>query len=607
MQAGEACDDGNSIEQDFCLSSCELASCGDGIVQYVLGEGCDDENLTNGDGCSDACVPESCGDGVEQPNEECDDGNANNADGCTSFCTLPQCGDGYVQPGEDCDDANSIAQDFCTNSCTTPDCGDGAVHVFLGEACDDGNQSNDDACLASCEPASCGDGFINAGAETCDASDGIDNDGCDADCVLSAAVQVVATREKTCALSRQGDVRCFGRGIRLGYGSSDIIGDDETPAAAYASLPENGDIDVGGKVVKLTAGGFHVCALLDTNGVRCWGANSNGQLGNGDVFEDIGDDEPPSAAGDVDFGAGTAIDVAAGESHTCVLMATGKVRCWGINYSVGYGTNTTIGDNETPAQAYANLPNGGDVDLGPGVVVTQIASKGYFTCALLSTGKVRCWGVGGSGAMGYPSPSLLFIGVDQTPAQAYAAMASGGDLDLGTGTVTKIATGHVHSCALLSTGAVRCWGYNGEYALGYPSLTNVGETQTPGTVYAGLPNGGDVDVGGAIVDIALGESHTCALLASGAVRCWGQSPFGQLGYGNTNPVASQLAPSAAGDVPIGESVTHIGTSAAHTCVVTAAGGLRCFGQNAYGNLGYGNLQHVGDNETPASVGDIDLF
>lgn len=113
--------------------------------------------------------------------------------------------------------------------------------------------------------------------------------------VAEAVVQVVAGYRHTCALSETGRVRCWGESGsgRLGYGNLNDIGDNEEPAVA-------GDVDVGGTVIQITAGGEHTCALLDTGKVRCWGEGTFGALGYGNM-NDIGDDEKPSQAGDVNI------------------------------------------------------------------------------------------------------------------------------------------------------------------------------------------------------------------------------------------------------------------------------------------------------------------
>ncbi len=178
LEAGEACDDGNDLEDDGCTPACTVARCGDGIVQAALGEECDDGNLNDGDGCTRQCRAARCGDGFVQVGvEQCDDGNTVDGDGCTNACTTSRCGDGVVRVGvEACDDGNEVDDDGCTTACRVATCGDGIVQP--GEACDDGNASNADGCLNTCVAASCGDGFVWVGVEACDDGNANDHDGC---------------------------------------------------------------------------------------------------------------------------------------------------------------------------------------------------------------------------------------------------------------------------------------------------------------------------------------------------------------------------------------------------------------------------------------------
>ena len=110
------------------------------------------------------------------------------------------------------------------------------------------------------------------------------------------------------------------------------------------------------------------------------------------------------------------------------------------------------------------------------------------------------------------------------------------------GTVIQIDAGVFHTCALLDTGAVRCWGAGGTGRLGYGNSVTIGDDETPATA-------GDVDVGGTVAQIVTG-SHTCALLDTGAVRCWGSGTDGKLGYGNTTIIGDNETPASAGDVNI---------------------------------------------------------
>jgi alpha-tubulin suppressor-like RCC1 family protein len=185
------------------------------------------------------------------------------------------------------------------------------------------------------------------------------------------------------------------------------------------------------------------------------------------------------------------------------------------------------------------------------------------------------------------------IGVTDTPFSA-------GDVPIG-GPVTHISMAGYSACALLETGAVRCWGANAYGTLGYPSTTGswIGDNETPASM-------GDVDVGGRVVQVSTGGIHTCALLDSGAVRCWGNNEYGQLGYANTTNIGDDEPAGAGGDVVLGAAAIQIAASGNITCALLATGSVRCWGYGGDGGLGYGNANNIGDNETPASAGDVPL-
>ncbi|MBK8293864.1 MAG: DUF11 domain-containing protein [Solirubrobacterales bacterium] len=391
-----------------------------------------------------------------------------------------------------------------------------------------------------------------------------------------------------CAVLDTGAVRCWGSGIngRLGYANTNDIGDNETPASAGPV-----DLGAGRSAVAVTAGLSHTCAVLDNGTVRCWGNGGSGRLGYGTTAS-IGDDETPGSVGQVDLGAGrTAVDVVAGASHTCALLDNGTVRCWGDGFpgQLGYGNTNSIGDNESPASA-------GPVDLGAGRTAVALTAGDIHTCALLDNGTVRCWGSGASGKLGYGNTSD--IGDDETPGTV-------GPVDLGAGRrAVAISAGSGHTCVVLDTGAVRCWGSGANGRLGYGNTTTIGDTETPGSV-------GPVDIGTgrSAVAITAGLSHTCALLDNGTVRCWGSDSNGRLG--NSSPVediGDNETPGAVGPVDLGSGLNAVAVAAgdAHSCAVLDSGALRCWGFGGNGRLGYGNTDVIGDNETPASVGPLNL-
>lgn len=121
-ETGEACDDGNTNDNDSCRSDCVSSTCGDGTVQAESGEECDDGDSVDDNACSNSCTANSeyCGNGTVDDGEDCDDGNTVTDDECTNACRDPRCGDGIVQAGEDCDDGDNELNDDCP-----PDCMDG--------------------------------------------------------------------------------------------------------------------------------------------------------------------------------------------------------------------------------------------------------------------------------------------------------------------------------------------------------------------------------------------------------------------------------------------------------------------------------------------------
>jgi alpha-tubulin suppressor-like RCC1 family protein len=370
-----------------------------------------------------------------------------------------------------------------------------------------------------------------------------------------------------------GSLRCWGTSLYLGAVTDRTIGDDESPATLAP-------VQIGGKVVQITANWYDTCALMESGALRCFGSGLSGALGYGNV-RDIGDDEPPASAGDVPVGR-KVTHVSAGPYHTCACLDDGAVRCWGRNdnFQLGYSNPRTIGDDETPASA-------GDVDVG-GFAVQVAAGLGH-TCALLANGRVRCWGAGGGGRLGYANQRV--IGDDESPASA-------GDVELG-GAASQIVAGATHTCALLENHKVRCWGSGGNGRLGLGSTLNVGDDETPASM-------ADVDVGGPVERLAAGDFATCALLVGGKVRCWGSAEHGELGYGNARTIGDDETPAAAGDIDLGGPATSIDVGYLHACATLASGAVRCWGRASTGALGYGNLNDIGDDESPASAGDVQL-
>jgi alpha-tubulin suppressor-like RCC1 family protein len=407
------------------------------------------------------------------------------------------------------------------------------------------------------------------------------------------AVAITAGTLHTCAILDNGTVRCWGHNTsgELGITGGPYIGDNETPGSVAPA-----ELGAGRTAVAISAGESNTCAILDNGALKCWGSNAGGKLGYASTAGTIA----ASGAGVVNLGAGrTAVSISLGDMHTCATLDDGSVKCWGsMDWGeLGYGNTPktgggSIGDNETPAAV-------GSVDVGSGRTAVAISASDYFTCATLDDGSVRCWGLDTEGHLGYGTGPYnpLFpnvIGDDETPGSA-------GPVDFGANSgPTQVAAGGAHSCALFSTGMVRCWGSGASGQLGYGDTQNIGDDEN-----VGVPD--PVATGGNPVELAAGANHTCALLPDGTVRCWGLNASGQLGIGSTNAIGDNELPTSVAAVDLGgKRAIQITAGKNHTCALLAEGAIRCWGLNSSGQLGYGHTTTIGDNESPGSAGPVSL-
>jgi len=349
---------------------------------------------------------------------------------------------------------------------------------------------------------------------------------------------------QTCVLTAFGGVQCFGANSsgQLGNGTTAssltpvaVNGFSTAVAVATRSVVINGSnvAEPGGT---FASGYGHTCAMTNAGGVQCWGQNDHGQLGNGSTTNS----STPIPVTNLAVGV-AAIAASSDSLHTCALTTAGGAQCWGLNNQgeLGNGSNT---DSSVPV-GVTNLASG----------VAALATGNGHTCALTTAGGVQCWGANIVGELGNGSNtnSSLPVGV--------AGLDSG---------VVAIAAGLQYSCALLASGGVRCWGWNLNGQLGNGSTTN---SSTPVTV---------TNLAGTAVAIAAGTYHACALLASGAVQCWGLNSFGELGNGSTTNSSTPVAVTN-----LAGSVTAIAAGGYHTCALTTAGAVQCWGRNSSGQLG----------------------
>jgi len=444
---------------------------------------------------------------------------------------------------DDCD--GTVDGPIASAACGTPSratasaCSLGACVVT---GCASGYQDCDDAFPNGCEAAL-------GTSDHC----GMCNDTCGWQCesfTCNDAVTVDAGGGLTCAV-RERDVLCWGTNADgLGDGTST----ESRVPVQVSGLSGTIAISAGATFALLSGEPLdhHVCALSSAGAVRCWGANSSGQLGNNST-------SPSATPGSVS-GLPNASAITTGTSHTCVL-ASGSVYCWGENSSGEVGNGVTGTDVLLPYRAVSS----GATFVGAGV---------SHSCAVVS-GVVRCWGSNTNGRLG-----------DGTTTNRPLPTSTG---LMGAAAITG---GNAHTCALLSDRTVRCWGDNSVGQVGDGTTT---ERRTP-TAVRNLTN---------VVAISAGQQHTCAVVMSGRVYCWGGNGSGQLGSGSTSalesiPVEVSGITTAVWVTAGGRGLFIFGFASypSHSCAILRDGSTWCWGYGGDGQLGTGTTASSG---TPVRV------
>ncbi|MBI2060176.1 MAG: hypothetical protein HYT87_10430 [Nitrospirae bacterium] len=252
---------------------------------------------------------------------------------------------------------------------------------------------------------------------------------------LSNALNVGAGLNHSCAITVDGFVKCWGKNDAGQVGDGSTV--DRYAPVAVTTLTN---------VVALSLGGDHACAFNASAGkaVVCWGLNANGQLGDGTNTNR----SVPVAVSSLTVNL--VYQIASGGSHTCARMINDTVKCWGKNDGGQVGDGTTTDRNF--AVAVTSLTSG----------AVYLAAGGAHTCTLIDDGTVKCWGKNVKGELGDGSTASSTIPVTVSSLTNVIAIAGGEDVGAGGG----------HTCALISDGAVKCWGANASYQLGDTTTVN---------------------------------------------------------------------------------------------------------------------------------------
>jgi len=337
----------------------------------------------------------------------------------------------------------------------------------------------------------------------------------------------------TCAVTLdEGGVKCWGNNTYGQLGNGGLV-NSTTPVSVYGL--ESG-------VASVSTGSSHTCAVTSSGVAKCWGRNNFGQVGGSGALID----RPLSL-----FGG--AASVSAGLNHTCAVIS-GAAKCWGYNNDGQLGDGGT--SNSAMPVSVVGLESG----------VASIEAGVNHTCAVVS-GAAKCWGNNDGGQLGDGSTSP-----STTPVSVVGLESD----------VASVSAGAAHTCAVVS-GAVKCWGANPAGQLGNGS-TSTTPSVTPVNV-VGLESG--------VASVSAGNAYTCAVTSGGAAKCWGSNNTGKLGDGSTVNKATPVDVSG-----LGSSVASVSAGLAHTCAVMTSGAAKCWGLNGSGQLG--------DNSTATRWTPVDV-
>lgn len=339
----------------------------------------------------------------------------------------------------------------------------------------------------------------------------------------------------TCAVNTSGSVACMGNTTGFQFGN-------------YwgSAKPQLQDVlGLGSTINQVGLGRYTSCATLSTGAVKCWGANSQSQIGDGTATLT---GTPTSAVG---LTSNVTKVVSGGDYNgfyfSCALINDGTVKCWGNNQvgQVGVGTATT------------NYPTPTAVSSLSGVVDIAAAHEAHV-CAVINDGTVKCWGRNDVGQLGNNSTTNSSVPVTVSGV-------------VGATSVTAYTT----TCATIS-GAVKCWG-NGAYG----TIGDGGSSDrwVP-TQATGLTSGW--------VEVSASWYSVCARNRQGTVKCWGNgNTAGELLVGS---ITTSSTPTSI--IGAGSGYAQLSSGEAYHCMKTFDGYLKCGGLNSSGQLGDGHNGNV---------------
>ena len=389
----------------------------------------------------------------------------------------------------------------------------------------------------------------------------------------------------TCVVAHDNTLRCWGRigdgSYQSGYAAIQPVPELVTGAnSPFWPAQRSIDHNVTAEWVAIDGSALHSCGITATpvttpiedelSNLLCWGQGDNYNL---DCYGNCHIPQTPAFPSNVHT-----VEVATGYMHTCSISpARGQdiddssVYCWGRNWNGQLGHGDYIDD---PLPDTVSLPQGS--------VPTSIVSGYSHSCTLLSDGEAMCWGNNDAGQLG--TISLLN---ESSPASVRITPSAS--------SIAQIVAGGNSTCALMDDGSVRCWGGNSKGELGDGTTTSSWDASSSVI----LPTGRTA------ISIDMHYQNVCAILDDNSLFCWGSNNVGQLGQmttGNSYDSVGGRISTLPVEIDLGQGVASVAVGYNHTCAITLAEDLFCWGKNNWGQIGIGNYS----NSVSASNGLVDL-
>ena len=338
----------------------------------------------------------------------------------------------------------------------------------------------------------------------------------------------------------------------------------------------------------VSAGAAFACGVTTQGAAYCWGDNELGQLGNGTTARSA---TPVAVAGGLTFAS-----VSAGVYNTCGVTTSGAAYCWGgpsLPHTVGgllgadSATLSTCHDTNIGELLCTN-----PVPVAGGLTFRSVSVSVDHVCGVTTNGSAYCWGKGW--LVGVDSVTMVRSCIDRSPGNGYwvcpTPMPVAGGLAF-----AAVSASNDGTCGVTTTGAVYCWGGNGQGQLGTGTLGS--SSQVPVAVAGGL----------SFMTVSALDQSACGITTAGTAYCWGDNGVGELGTGTTTgPEECPLQggfPFACSTVPVavtgGHTFTALEGGGLTICGVTPTGAAYCWGDGDDGRMGDGTIIHA--NPTPVAV------